>query len=60
AYIWFFVAAAVFWMIYDQGGSTLSIFADSSPHLRTCPDAETAPPRRSALRTGAVRGAPAP
>ena len=28
-YIWFFVAAAVFWMIYDQGGSTLSIFADS-------------------------------
>ncbi|MFF4491460.1 oligopeptide:H+ symporter [Streptomyces sp. NPDC001544] len=30
AYIWFFVAAAVFWMIYDQGGSTVSIFADSS------------------------------
>ncbi|MFF6995536.1 oligopeptide:H+ symporter [Streptomyces sp. NPDC008313] len=30
AYIWFFVAAAVFWMIYDQGGSTLSIFADGS------------------------------
>ncbi|MCY0917997.1 MULTISPECIES: peptide MFS transporter [unclassified Streptomyces] len=29
AYIWFFVAAAVFWMIYDQGGSTLSLFADS-------------------------------
>ncbi|MFF2654725.1 peptide MFS transporter [Streptomyces sp. NPDC058045] len=27
-YIWFFVAAAVFWMIYDQGGSTLAIFAD--------------------------------
>ncbi|MFE9612662.1 peptide MFS transporter [Streptomyces sp. NPDC006012] len=27
AYIWFFVAAALFWMIYDQGGSTLSIFA---------------------------------
>ncbi|MER7107799.1 peptide MFS transporter [Streptomyces sp. NPDC000229] len=27
-YIWFFVAAAVFWMIYDQGGSTLSLFAD--------------------------------
>ncbi|OSZ59717.1 MFS transporter [Streptomyces pharetrae CZA14] len=27
-YIWFFVAAAVFWMIYDQGGSTLSIFAN--------------------------------
>jgi len=30
AYLWFFVAAAVFWMIYDQGGSTLSIFADAS------------------------------
>ncbi|MDX3387071.1 oligopeptide:H+ symporter [Streptomyces niveiscabiei] len=29
AYIWFFVAAAVFWMIYDQGGSTLSLFAKS-------------------------------
>ncbi|MDI5983022.1 oligopeptide:H+ symporter, partial [Amycolatopsis magusensis] len=28
-YIWFFVATAVFWMIYDQGGSTLSLFADS-------------------------------
>lgn len=28
-YIWFFVAAAVFWMIYDQGGSTLSLFADA-------------------------------
>ncbi|MEU1077616.1 MULTISPECIES: oligopeptide:H+ symporter [unclassified Streptomyces] len=27
-YIWLFVAAAVFWMIYDQGGSTLSLFAD--------------------------------
>ncbi|MFD7410394.1 peptide MFS transporter [Kitasatospora purpeofusca] len=27
-YIWFFVAAAVFWMIYDQSSSTLSIFAD--------------------------------
>ncbi|MFJ9952988.1 peptide MFS transporter [Kitasatospora sp. NPDC091207] len=29
-YIWFFVAAAVFWMIYDQSGSTLSIFADEN------------------------------
>ncbi|MCU7824467.1 peptide MFS transporter [Kitasatospora sp. DSM 101779] len=29
-YIWFFVAAAVFWMIYDQSGSTLSVFADDS------------------------------
>ncbi|MEU8761913.1 oligopeptide:H+ symporter [Streptomyces sp. NPDC048659] len=28
-YIWFFVAAAVFWMIYDQGGSTLSLFAST-------------------------------
>ncbi|MET7288513.1 oligopeptide:H+ symporter [Streptomyces sp. NPDC005573] len=30
AYVWFFAAAAIFWMIYDQGGSTLSIFADES------------------------------
>ncbi|QHC20741.1 peptide MFS transporter [Streptomyces sp. GS7] len=29
AYIWFFVAAAIFWMIYDQGGSTLSLFSDA-------------------------------
>ncbi|WP_030989933.1 peptide MFS transporter [Streptomyces sp. NRRL S-1813] len=29
-YIWFFVAAAVFWMIYDQGGSTLAVFAKGS------------------------------
>ena len=28
-YIWFFAAAAVFWMIYDQGGSTMSIFGDT-------------------------------
>jgi proton-dependent oligopeptide transporter, POT family len=27
-YIWFFVAAAVFWMIYDQSGSTLTVFAE--------------------------------
>lgn len=26
-YIWFFVVAAVFWMIYDQSGSTLTVFA---------------------------------
>ncbi|AZK94363.1 MULTISPECIES: peptide MFS transporter [Streptomyces] len=26
-YIWFFVAAAVFWAIYDQGGSVLTLFA---------------------------------
>ncbi|MCA1221557.1 peptide MFS transporter [Streptomyces sp. 8L] len=25
-YVWFFVAAAVFWMIYDQGGSTVQAF----------------------------------
>ncbi|ULR51147.1 peptide MFS transporter [Streptomyces deccanensis] len=30
AFIWFFVAAAVFWMIYDQGASTLAIFAQES------------------------------
>ncbi|TRV77491.1 MFS transporter [Streptomyces sp. 130] len=29
-YIWFFVVAAVFWMIYDQNGSTLSIFGENS------------------------------
>lgn len=29
-YIWFFIAAAVFWMIYDQSGSTLSVFADDN------------------------------
>ncbi|MEU1788009.1 oligopeptide:H+ symporter [Streptomyces sparsogenes] len=28
-YIWFFVAAAVFWMIYDQGGSTMSAFGET-------------------------------
>jgi POT family proton-dependent oligopeptide transporter len=28
-YLWFFVAAAVFWMIYDQGGSTMSIFGET-------------------------------
>ncbi|MCB5166296.1 oligopeptide:H+ symporter [Streptomyces bambusae] len=30
AFIWFFVAAAVFWMIYDQGGSTLSLFGSDN------------------------------
>ncbi|WP_405780209.1 peptide MFS transporter [Streptomyces sp. NBC_00859] len=29
-YIWFFVAAAIFWMIYDQGGSTMSLFGENS------------------------------
>lgn len=32
-YVWFFVVAAVFWMIYDQSGSTLSVFADDSTKL---------------------------
>ncbi|WP_030776200.1 peptide MFS transporter [Streptomyces sp. NRRL F-2664] len=27
AYVWFFIAAAIFWAIYDQTGSTLSLFA---------------------------------
>ncbi|WP_329121800.1 peptide MFS transporter [Streptomyces sp. NBC_01465] len=30
AFIYFFVAAAIFWMIYDQGASTLSLFGDTS------------------------------
>ncbi|WP_181768999.1 peptide MFS transporter [Streptomyces albidus (ex Kaewkla and Franco 2022)] len=30
AYIWFFVAAAIFWMIFDQSGSTLTLFAEKS------------------------------
>ncbi|QMU77392.1 MFS transporter [Streptacidiphilus sp. PB12-B1b] len=29
-YLWFFLAAAVFWMIYDQSGSTLNVFATSN------------------------------
>ncbi|WP_055588913.1 peptide MFS transporter [Streptacidiphilus griseoplanus] len=29
-YVWFFVAAAIFWMIYDQSGSTLNIFAEQN------------------------------
>ncbi|AGI88342.1 MFS transporter [Streptomyces sp. CAI-21] len=28
AYLWFFAAAAIFWMIYDQGATTLALFAD--------------------------------
>ncbi|MFD4986507.1 peptide MFS transporter [Streptomyces sp. NPDC058374] len=28
AYIWFFGVAVLFWMIYDQSGSLLSLFAD--------------------------------
>ncbi|MFD7262032.1 peptide MFS transporter [Streptomyces sp. NPDC059874] len=30
AYVWFFAAAAIFWAIYDQTGSTLSLFAKDS------------------------------
>ncbi|GGV38263.1 oligopeptide:H+ symporter [Streptomyces spectabilis] len=30
AYIWFFVAAAIFWMIYDQGASTVALFGKNS------------------------------
>ncbi|UNS97384.1 oligopeptide:H+ symporter [Streptomyces tubbatahanensis] len=30
AYIWFFVAAAIFWMIFDQAGSTLNLFAEEN------------------------------
>ncbi|MGW0738190.1 peptide MFS transporter [Streptomyces sp. NPDC002851] len=29
AFTWFFVAAAAFWMIFDQGASTLSLFGDA-------------------------------
>ncbi|AXI77849.1 peptide MFS transporter [Peterkaempfera bronchialis] len=29
-YIWFFLAAAAFWMIYDQSGSTLNLFAENN------------------------------
>ncbi|MFE0103214.1 peptide MFS transporter [Streptomyces sp. NPDC059009] len=29
-YVWFFVVAAIFWMIYDQNGSTLSVFGKES------------------------------
>ncbi len=29
-YIWFFIAAAAFWMIYDQSGSTLTVFASDN------------------------------
>ncbi|WP_019546938.1 peptide MFS transporter [Streptomyces sulphureus] len=28
-YIWFFAAAAIFWMIYDQGASTVQAFGDT-------------------------------
>ncbi|MFI5532252.1 peptide MFS transporter [Kitasatospora sp. NPDC051853] len=33
AFMWFFIAAAVFWMIYDQSGSTLTQFATDDTDL---------------------------
>ncbi|WP_328299022.1 oligopeptide:H+ symporter [Streptomyces sp. NBC_00435] len=30
AYVWFFAAAAIFWAIYDQTGSTLALFAKNN------------------------------
>ncbi|AXK33919.1 MFS transporter [Streptomyces armeniacus] len=29
-YVWFFIAAAIFWMIFDQSGSTMTVFAADS------------------------------
>ncbi|MEU9773593.1 peptide MFS transporter [Streptomyces sp. NPDC047968] len=29
AFVWFFVTAVLFWMIYDQSGSLLTLFADN-------------------------------
>jgi len=33
AYIWLFTAAAIFWMIYDQAASVLSLFAQNNTDL---------------------------
>lgn len=33
AFIWLFLGAAVFWMIFEQSGSTLSLFADNVTNL---------------------------
>ncbi|GAB3446435.1 MFS transporter [Streptomonospora sediminis] len=30
AFVWFFVAAALFWLVYDQAGSTVSLFIRDS------------------------------
>ena len=46
-YIWFFVAAAVFWMIYDQGGSTLSIFGETQDRTARCSASTSRPPGTS-------------
>ncbi|MBV2353932.1 oligopeptide:H+ symporter [Streptomyces sp. J2-1] len=29
AYIWFFIGATIFWMLYDQGGSTVQAFGEN-------------------------------
>lgn len=34
AYVWLFVFAASFWLIYDQAGSVLNLFAENSTDLR--------------------------
>lgn len=33
AYVWLFLAAAIFWMIYDQAGSALTFFAQKNTDL---------------------------
>jgi POT family proton-dependent oligopeptide transporter len=33
AYVWLFIAAAIFWMIYDQAANTLTFFAANSVDL---------------------------
>ncbi|MFD7083107.1 peptide MFS transporter [Streptomyces sp. NPDC059918] len=30
AYVWLFAAAAIFWMVYDQGASTMAVFGSNS------------------------------
>lgn len=58
-YIWFFVAAAIFWMIYDQGGSTLSLFADDKTmrhDLRPRLPRHLVPVAQPAVRDGAGSG----
>jgi POT family proton-dependent oligopeptide transporter len=34
AYVWLFLAAAVFWLVYDQAGSALLLFAQNNTDLR--------------------------
>jgi POT family proton-dependent oligopeptide transporter len=33
AFIWIFIAASLFWMIFEQAGSTLTVFADEVTNL---------------------------